>query len=81
MSESTIRTLSEDEVSVVAGGISFDQAYSDFKEGGALLGAGAGALIAGAYTGIALTPALILGSLGGLLGGTLGWELPSEAYT
>ncbi|QEM82349.1 MULTISPECIES: hypothetical protein [Halomonas] len=68
MSDSTLRVLSNDEIDVVAGGISFDDAYNDFMEGGALLGGGAGSLIASAYTGIALTPALILGSLNSLLG-------------
>ncbi|UGU16562.1 hypothetical protein LS482_01530 [Sinomicrobium kalidii] len=55
------------------GGISFDQAYNDFQQGGAHLGLGAAMLVSAAWTGIALTPALILGSLGagGLLGGGL----------
>lgn len=68
MSESTLRVLSNDEIDMIAGGISFDDAYSDFMQGGALLGGGAASLIASAYTGIALTPALIIGSLTGLLG-------------
>ncbi|WP_454849227.1 hypothetical protein [Rhizobium binxianense] len=75
MSETTIRSLSSDEIDAVSGGASFDDAYGDFIEGGALLGQGAAQLVASAYTGIALTPGLILGSLGGLLGGLPG--LPS----
>jgi hypothetical protein len=43
--------------------ISFGDAYRTFIIGGGLLGAGAAALVAGAYTGIATTPAEILGSL------------------
>lgn len=68
MSESTLRVLNNDEIDAVAGGISFDDAYGDFIEGGSLLLGGAAALVASAYTGIALTPALILGSLNSLLG-------------
>lgn len=53
------------------GGITFDQAYHDFQQGGAHLGLGAAMLVSGAWAGIALTPALILNSLGigSLLGG------------
>ncbi len=43
--------------------VSFAEAYQTFIWGGGALGAGAAALIAGAYTGIATTPAEILGSL------------------
>jgi hypothetical protein len=43
--------------------ISFGDAYRTFIWGGGALGAGAAALVAGAYTGIATTPAEILGSL------------------
>lgn len=41
----------------------FGDAYNTFIEGGGALGYGAASLIAGAYTGIATTPALILHSL------------------
>ncbi|MEV6874731.1 hypothetical protein [Amycolatopsis sp. NPDC051128] len=41
----------------------FGDAYTTFIVGGGALGYGAASLIAGAYTGIALTPALILHSL------------------
>ncbi|HKN56655.1 MAG TPA: hypothetical protein VJX66_29475 [Amycolatopsis sp.] len=41
----------------------FGDAYATFIEGGGALGYGAASLIAGAYTGIATTPALILHSL------------------
>jgi hypothetical protein len=40
----------------------FGQAYNTFIIGGGALGYGAAALVAGAYTGIATTPALIAGS-------------------
>jgi hypothetical protein len=43
--------------------VSFGDAYRTFIWGGGALGAGAAALVAGAYTGIATTPAEILGSL------------------
>jgi hypothetical protein len=43
--------------------ISFGDAYRTFIWGGGALGAGAAALVAGAYTGIATTPAEILNSL------------------
>ena len=43
--------------------ISFPEAYHTFIWGGGALGAGAAALIAGAYAGIAATPADILNSL------------------
>lgn len=43
--------------------ISFPEAYRTFIIGGGLLGAGAAALVAGAYAGIAATPADILGTL------------------
>ncbi|MBW5798655.1 hypothetical protein [Halomonas elongata] len=74
MSDSTIRTMSLDEIDIVSGGVSYDQAYNDFQEGGELLGAGAGKLVASAWTGIALTPALIADSLG--LGTSLPGGLP-----
>jgi hypothetical protein len=41
----------------------FGDAYATFIEGGGALGYGAAALVAGAYTGVATTPALILHSL------------------
>ncbi|MFF5992416.1 hypothetical protein [Prauserella flavalba] len=40
--------------------ITFDDAYYQFIDGGAALGYGAASLVAGAYTGIARTPWLIL---------------------
>jgi hypothetical protein len=43
--------------------VSFGDAYRTFIWGGGSLGAGAAALVAGAYAGIATTPAEILGSL------------------
>jgi hypothetical protein len=43
--------------------VSFPEAYHTFIWGGGALGAGAAALIAGAYAGIASTPADILNSL------------------
>jgi hypothetical protein len=43
--------------------VSFGDAYRTFIWGGGALGAGAAALVAGAYTGIATTPAEILNSL------------------
>ncbi|GAB3488899.1 hypothetical protein [Amycolatopsis cihanbeyliensis] len=44
--------------------ITFSDAYHQFIEGGAALGYGAASLVAGAYTGIARTPHLILNPLG-----------------
>jgi hypothetical protein len=41
----------------------FGDAYATFIEGGGALGFGAASLVAGAYTGIATTPALVLHSL------------------
>lgn len=43
--------------------VSFPEAYETFIWGGGALGAGAAALVAGAYTGIATTPSEILHSL------------------
>ena len=43
--------------------VSFPDAYETFIWGGGALGAGAAALVAGAYTGIATTPAEIAHSL------------------
>jgi hypothetical protein len=43
--------------------VSFGDAYRTFIFGGGALGTGAAALVAGAYTGIATTPAEILHSL------------------
>ncbi|WP_307831948.1 hypothetical protein [Prauserella cavernicola] len=40
--------------------ITFSDAYYQFIDGGAALGYGAASLVAGAYAGIATTPALIL---------------------
>ncbi|MHC1550634.1 hypothetical protein [Phyllobacterium sp. K27] len=45
------------------GGVSFAEAFATFIQGGAHLGQGAAELVAGAYTGIATTPGLVLGSL------------------
>lgn len=66
-----VQEMNVSELHETNGGITFDQAYHDFQQGGAHLGLGAAMLVAGAWTGIGLTPALILGSLGtgGLLGG------------
>ena len=66
--ETALRPLNEFEIDAVSGGITFDEAFETFIAGGALLGQGAAMLIASAYTGIALTPGLILESLGGLPG-------------
>ncbi|WP_020664916.1 hypothetical protein [Amycolatopsis benzoatilytica] len=41
----------------------FGDAYATFIEGGGALGYGAASLVAGAYTGIATTPALIAHSM------------------
>ena len=70
-SEPTLRPLTDHEIDAVAGGVTFDDAFETFIAGGALLGQGAAMLVAGAYTGLALTPALVLESLGGT-GGLLG---------
>jgi hypothetical protein len=43
--------------------VSFPEAYRTFIFGGGALGTGAAALVAGAYTGIATTPAEIVNSL------------------
>ena len=43
----------------------FGDAYNTFILGGGMLGAGAASLVAGAYTGIATTPALIAHSFAG----------------
>lgn len=43
----------------------FGDAFNTFVWGGGALGAGAAALVAGAYTGIATTPALVLHSVEG----------------
>jgi hypothetical protein len=43
--------------------VSFGEAYRTFIWGGGALGAGAAAVVAGAYTGIATTPSEILHSL------------------
>ncbi|MBC9796974.1 hypothetical protein [Sinomicrobium weinanense] len=65
-----VQEMNMEELHETDGGISFDQAYHDFQQGGAHLGLGAAMLVSAAWAGIALTPALILGSLGtGLLGG------------
>ncbi|WP_245992840.1 hypothetical protein [Prauserella muralis] len=45
-------------------GITFSDAYYQFIDGGAAAGYGAASLVAGAYTGIARTPALILSPTG-----------------
>ncbi|MBB4688474.1 hypothetical protein [Amycolatopsis jiangsuensis] len=41
----------------------FGDAYATFIEGGGALGYGAASLVAGAYTGVATTPALVAHSL------------------
>lgn len=41
----------------------FGDAYATFIEGGGALGYGAASLVAGAYTGVALTPALVAHSM------------------
>ncbi|TCP56299.1 hypothetical protein EV191_101240 [Tamaricihabitans halophyticus] len=43
--------------------ITFADAYYGFMESGGALGYGAAGLVANAYTGIALTPSLVAGSL------------------
>lgn len=43
--------------------LSFPEAYRTFIIGGGLLGAGAAALVAGTYAGVAATPADIVGTL------------------
>ncbi|MBN6034585.1 hypothetical protein JYK18_06730 [Amycolatopsis sp. 195334CR] len=43
--------------------VTFSDAYYTFIEGGGALGYGAASLVAGAYAGIANTPALVLYSL------------------
>ncbi|WP_307849581.1 hypothetical protein [Qaidamihabitans albus] len=45
-------------------GITFSDAFYQFTEGGGALGYGAASLVAGAYTGIARTPHLILNPAG-----------------
>jgi hypothetical protein len=45
------------------GDVTFDDAYLNFMEGGGHLGMGAAMLVGSAWTGIALTPALVLESL------------------
>ncbi|MDX8532464.1 hypothetical protein RFM41_29385 [Mesorhizobium sp. VK25A] len=45
------------------GEVTFDDAYLNFMEGGGHLGMGAAMLVGSAWTGIALTPALVLDSL------------------
>lgn len=46
------------------GDVTFADAAQWFMDGGGAAGYGAAALVAGAYTGIALTPALVAGSFG-----------------
>ncbi|MEL4376580.1 hypothetical protein [Brucella cytisi] len=46
-----------------SGEVTFDDAYVNFMEGGGHLGLGAAMLVGSAWTGIALTPSLILDSL------------------
>ena len=45
------------------GEVTYDDAYLNFMEGGGHLGMGAAMLVGSAWTGVALTPALILDSL------------------
>ncbi|HEY0639660.1 MAG TPA: hypothetical protein VGD67_18590 [Pseudonocardiaceae bacterium] len=52
-------------VSLDDDGFSFEDAVELFVSGGAAVGYGVAALIAGAYSGIATTPELVLDSLGG----------------
>jgi hypothetical protein len=46
-----------------SGEVTFDDAYVNFMEGGGHLGLGAAMLVGSAWTGIALTPSLVLDSL------------------
>ena len=46
-----------------SGDVTFDDAYVNFMEGGGHLGLGAAMLVGSAWTGVALTPSLILDSL------------------
>lgn len=46
-----------------SGEVTFDDAYVNFMEGGGHLGLGAAMLVGSAWTGVALTPSLILDSL------------------
>lgn len=47
------------------GEITYADAFNQFNEGGGALGYGAASLVSSAYTGIALTPALVAGSFSG----------------
>ncbi|PRH89550.1 hypothetical protein C5L14_03025 [Labrys okinawensis] len=67
LGEAELRLLDSNEIDAVAGGATYDEAWANFVAGGAAIGAGAAQLVASAWTGIALTPGLILGSSG--LGG------------
>lgn len=42
------------------GKVTYSQAYHDFQAGGAAAGYGAASMVAGAYTGVALTPANVM---------------------
>ncbi|MCG7508730.1 hypothetical protein [Mesorhizobium retamae] len=46
-----------------SGEVTFDDAYLNFMNGGGHLGMGAAMLVGSAWTGVALTPALVLDSL------------------
>nr|WP_300308597.1 hypothetical protein [Halomonas sp.] len=60
MDVSEIRTLSDEEVGMVSGGTTYDQAYESFIDYGSQLGAAVGALLAGSYTSTALSPTFAL---------------------
>ncbi len=62
MGEAQTRTIAVTEMDRHSDDPTFGDAVLLFVEGGGALGYGAAALIAGAYTGIALTPALIIHS-------------------
>ncbi|MDV6011527.1 hypothetical protein [Haloechinothrix sp. LS1_15] len=52
-----------DEPHVGDGNITYEQAFHQFNEGGGAAGYGAASLVSSAYTGVALTPALVADSL------------------
>ncbi|QEM81683.1 hypothetical protein [Halomonas binhaiensis] len=60
MNVSEIRTLNEEEIGMVSGGATYDQAYESFIDYGSQLGAAVGALLAGSYTSTALSPTFAL---------------------
>ncbi|WP_219632389.1 hypothetical protein [Haloechinothrix aidingensis] len=46
------------------GDITYEEAFHQFNNGGGATGYGAASLLSSAYTGVALTPALVAGSFG-----------------